>query len=185
MKKWRLWKIIAGLLFGAASVWIHYEVKVVAGGVGQGRKDRLGSLKVGDLAPDFSTHDLSDAAVTLQAQRGRKVVLLDFWATWCPPCRMLMPSLQTLHEQFKDRGLEIIGVDMGEDREQVQYFIKRKAYTFRVAVDPEEAIGTKFGVRGLPTMVVVDRAGTVRWIHVGSAVNDEELKQLIEQLTKE
>ncbi len=178
--------MIAGLLFAVASVWIHYEVKVVARHRGRGGTlQQLGQIKVGEPAPDFVTRDLADREVTLTALRGQKIVLLDFWATWCGPCRMAMPSLQALHDELKDRGLEILGVNLGEDREQVEHFIKRKAYTFRVALDPEEAIGAKFGVRAIPTLVVVDKRGTVRWIHVGAATGEDELKKLLERLTRE
>jgi peroxiredoxin len=96
-----------------------------------------------------------------------------------------MPSLQALHDDLKDRGLEILGVNLGEDREQVQAFVQRKAYTFRVALDPEEAIGAKFGVRAIPTLVVVDKRGAVRWIHVGAAAGEDELKKLLDRLTRE
>jgi len=182
----RIGWMIGGLLFAAASIWIHYEVKVVGPRGGRsGTLQQLGQIKVGEPAPDFAARDLADREVTLAALRGQKVVLLDFWATWCGPCRAAMPSLEALHNDFKDRGLEVLCVNQGEDREQVQHFIKRKAYTFPVLLDPETAIGDTFGVRAIPTQVVVDKRGAVRWIHVGFAGEDAELRKLLERLTQE
>jgi peroxiredoxin len=179
-------RLIAGLLFAVASVWIHYQVKVesLRSGAG-GRTQQLGNLKVGEPAPELKARDLLERDVTLSGLRGHKVVLLDFWATWCGPCRTSMPALQQLHDEFKDRGLEILSVDQGEDREQVQQFVKRKAYSFRVLLDPESEIGASFGVRAIPTQVLVDKLGAVRFIHVGASGSDEELRRLVERLTRE
>lgn len=178
--------IIAGVFFAAASVWIHYEVKVhMHHREGDGSMRELGSTKLGEPAPDFSARDLSERTVALASYRGQKVVLLDFWATWCGPCKMAMPSLQSLHDEFKERGLEIFSVNLGEPAEQVRYFISRKKYTFRVVLDPDGAIGSKYGVRSIPTLVAVDKKGLVQWLHVGYSQDQGELRKLLERLTKE
>ena len=178
--------IAVGVLFAAVSAYIQYEVKVrlhhrQAGG----SKRELGNLKLGDPAPDFSSRDLSEGPVSLVSYRGRKVVLLDFWATWCGPCRMAMPGLQSLHDEFKDRGLEILSVNQDEPAVQVRHFINRKKYTVHVILDPDSAIGHRYGVRGIPTLVVVDKQGLVQWLQVGYSQDQSELRQLLERLTKE
>jgi peroxiredoxin len=177
--------IIGGVLFTAASIAIHYEVKFVMHQQHSGAVEEMGNVKDGEPAPDFSLPDLSGNTVTLSSYRGRKVILMDFWATWCGPCRMAMPDLQGLQDKFKDRGLEILSVNQGESAEQVSSFIQRKKYTFHVVLDQAGAVGSKYGVQGIPTLVLVDKKGVVQWLRVGYSENEDDLKQLVERLTKE
>jgi peroxiredoxin len=135
-------------------------------------------------APEFTLKDAAGRAVHLSDYRG-KVVLLNFWATWCGPCRMAMPGLQELQDKFKDRGLEILSVNQGETAEPVRNFIQRKKYSFHVVLDQDGAVGGKYGVRGIPTLVLVDKKGMVQWLRVGYSGNDDELRQLLERLTRE
>jgi len=181
----KLFWIICGVLFAAASVGIHYEVKFVMHQQNSGPVQAMGNVKDGQPAPDFSLPDLSSNTVTLSSYRGQKVVLLDFWATWCGPCRMAMPGLQDLQDKFKDHGLEILSVNQGEAAEQVVSFIQRKKYTFHVVLDQDGAVGGKYSVQGIPTLVLVDKHGVVQWLRVGYSENEDDLRQLVEKLTKE
>ena len=177
--------ISLGVLFALASIVIHYEEKIGLHQSHGGSVRDMGNVKVGELAPDFSSPDLSDHSIALSSYRGQKVVLMDFWATWCGPCRMAMPGLQELQEKFKDHGLEILSINQGETAEQVRNFIQRKKYSFHVILDQDGAIGGQYGVRGIPTLVLVDKKGVVQWLRVGYSENDDELRQLLERLTKE
>jgi peroxiredoxin len=177
-----VWVSLA-VLFTIATVAIHYEVKVALRRQRNGSVHELGNVKVGDPAPDFSVQDLSNHPVTMASYRGQQVVVMDFWATWCGPCRMAMPGLQDLQDKFKDRGLEILSVNQGESSDQIQDFIRRKKYSFHVVADSDGAIGDKYGVRAIPTLVVVDKDGLVRWLSVGYSENEDELRRLLEQLT--
>ena len=179
-----LW-IIAGVLFAAASFAIHYQVKFVMHHRGVGSVREMGNTKVGQPAPDFTLWDLSDHPVTLRAYRGQKVVLLDFWATWCGPCRMAMSGLQKLANKYTDHGLEILSVNQGEPADQVRNFIERRKYAFHVVLDQDQAVGEKYGVQGIPALVLVDKKGVVQWIRVGYSPYEDDLKQLVEKLTKE
>jgi len=179
-----LW-MVAAVLFIAASVAIHYQVKVrLNEGGDHGAISAMGKLRLGQPAPDFALNDLANQPVTLSSFRGQKVVVLDFWATWCGPCRMAMPDLQTLHEDLKDRGVELVSVNQAESAERVRSFIERKKYTFRTVLDRDGAVGNQYGVRAIPALVVVDKQGLVRRLQVGYS-SDKELRQLLQQLAQE
>lgn len=176
---------VAAVLFALATIGIHYEVKIAMRNGRAGSVGVMGNIKVGMAAPDFSLSDLSNQTVTLSSFRGRKVVLLDFWATWCGPCRMEMAGLQDLYGKFKDRGLEILSVNQGESADQARNFIQRKKYSFHVVLDQDEAVGNRYGVRGIPTLALVDKKGEVRWIRVGYSPSEGELSNLLGRLTAE
>ena len=178
--------IASGILFAAATVWIKYEVKVNIQSASAGSAARqLGNIEVGQPAPEFSARDLAGQTVNLSDYHGQKVVLVDFWATWCGPCRMAMPGLQSLQDDFKDRGLEILSINQRESAEQVGDFIKKKGYGFHVLLDPDSAVAAKYAVRGIPTLVAVDKKGVVRWIRAGYSPGDSDLRRVLEGLIKE
>ena len=176
--------IVAGALFAGTSLAIHYEVKI---GMHQhaGSVNELGRLKVSEPAPDFTLLDLTGQPVMLSSFQGKKAVLIDFWATWCAPCRAAMPGLQDLSDKFKDQGLEVVTIDQGESVAQVRYFIERKKYSFQVLLDHDRVVGDKYGVRGIPTSVLIDKKGIVQSIAVGNLWSEEELNKRVERITKE
>jgi len=185
MKPSRAFWVIAGVLFAAASIAIHYEVKIALHSRPAGPVLEMGNVKVDSPAPDFSLQDLSNQEVTLSSYRGRKVVLMDFWATWCGPCRMAMPGLQKLQDDFRDRSLEILSVNQSESAEQVHSFLEHRKYSFHVVLDSKGAVGNKYGVRGIPTVVLVDKKGLIRWLKVGWSPEENELRGLVKKLTRE
>ena len=179
----RVISIAALLLFAAATIWINYEVKVnVQRGRSSATVREMGSVKLGQPAPDFSTLDLSNSLVSLASYHGKKVVLLDFWATWCSPCRMEMVELQSLQDKFKDNGFEVLSVNQGEAAEDVKRFIERKKYGFHVLLDSDGAASAKYGVRAIPTLVLVDKDGVIQWLQVGYESKSSQLEQKIRSL---
>lgn len=182
------WALCA-ILFACGTVWIHYQVKVRMGpgGIGGGSVRQAGALTVGEEIPDFAASELGGAGVTLSDFRGREVVVLDFWATWCQPCVLGMPSLQAMHEEFDARNVEILAVNLGEDPETVRQFMEDWAYTFRVVLDPEESVSASYGVGGIPQLVVVGLDGRVAHIELGYAPDlaeerETRLRELLERL---
>ena len=113
------------------------------------------------LAPDFALPDLDGQAVRLSGHRGQ-VVLVNLWATWCPPCREEMPSMETLYRTLKDRGFVLLAVSEDEKgAEAVRPFVAEAKVSFPVLLDPQGEVGRKYGVWGYPESFVVDREGRI------------------------
>jgi peroxiredoxin len=125
---------------------------------------------VGTRAPDFALSDLQDRSVRLSALKG-KVVLMDFWATWCLPCRAELPKVELLHRDFADKGLVVLGVDDEESKEQTA-FLSKFGYTFRSLADSTQQVKNLYGVGGIPTTVLIDREGTIQVFETGSSSYD-------------
>ena len=137
-----------------------------------GCKDRGG--RPDTAASDFSLKDMNGKTVRLSDYKG-KVVLLEFWATWCPPCRASVPGLEKLHKAYKDKGLVLLAVamDMGGD-DEVRSYIKESGITYTVLKGTED-VATKYQVRSIPMMLVLGKDGKIakRYIGMGS---DEDLE---------
>lgn len=123
--------------------------------------------EVGHPAPDISFVSLDGERHRLSDFAG-KPVFLNLFATWCPPCRMEMPSMQKLYEQVAPKGLVMLAVS-AEDTDVVAEFVKREGYTFTVGVDPDRSVMSTYRVRAIPATYLIDRHGTIVYKHVGYA----------------
>ncbi len=114
------------------------------------------------MSEDFTLESLDGPKVSLSSYRG-KVVLLSFWATWCGPCKLEMPEMEKLYARLKGKGLEIVAVDMMEDRATVRSFLKANGYTFPVLLDSQGEVGGSplYSARAIPTNYVIDREGRI------------------------
>lgn len=121
---------------------------------------------LGEPAAAFELQTADGESFRLEDQRGR-VVVLDFWATWCGPCVAAMPELQKLQEKFADRNVLVVGVNQRESAEDVAKFVARKEFTFTQVLDEDGSVGDQFGVTGIPQTVVVDPEGVIQAIHSG------------------
>jgi cytochrome c biogenesis protein CcmG/thiol:disulfide interchange protein DsbE len=129
------------------------------------REERDSTLKTarpiqpGLEVPDFTFPDLNGNEVSLTDYRG-KVVLVNIWATWCPPCRQEMPSMQRLYEKFKGENFEILAVSIdSEGREAVAPFMRKMNLTFPALLDPGETIRPLYGITGVPESFIIDKKG--------------------------
>jgi len=139
----------------------------------------------GKPAPNVKLKTLDKKNFNLAELKGN-VVLMDYWATWCPPCRKSLPHLNELandKELFK-RGLRVVGINAREDVPTVSSFMKENGYTFVVPMDPQRKFGNDYKVKGIPTTVLVDQSGTVAkvWVGYGSSMAaemDSEIERLL------
>lgn len=120
---------------------------------------------IGDTADDFSVQD-SDRKVDLQQFRGQ-IVVLNFWATWCPPCVEELPSLITMQDRMKAKGVVVLGVSIDGDEDAYHRFLKLRNVNFMTVRDPEEKVATLYGTSGWPETYVIDRKGVLRRKFVG------------------
>jgi cytochrome c biogenesis protein CcmG/thiol:disulfide interchange protein DsbE len=124
-------------------------------------------LSVGTAAPDFSLAALDSTTVQLAAFRGRPVII-NFWATWCPPCIQEMPELARRFAQYRDANLAVLAVNAdGEKAEKIRRFTTALALPFPVLLDPRVRTASAYGVIQLPVTVFVDTAGVIRAVHAG------------------
>jgi thiol-disulfide isomerase/thioredoxin len=137
-------------------------------------------------APAFATLTPDGKPIALSDFKG-KVVLLDFWATWCGPCMQAIPAIQRLSEKFKDQPVAIVGVnrDKEGDESKVKRTIERKQLTFHQAMDTPGTIAKSYKITAIPALILIDKEGVVRQVHVGYGPGEEEvLAAEIEKLLK-
>jgi peroxiredoxin len=127
--------------------------------------------EVSYAAPETSLNDLDGNAVNLSDLRGR-VVLVNHWATWCPPCREEMPALQDYYNEHREQGVTTIAINQGEANETVKSFVQEHGLTFPIWLDPSQKSLAAFGYDGLPSSYVVDENGTVRLTWIGAISRD-------------
>jgi thiol-disulfide isomerase/thioredoxin len=137
-------------------------------------------------APDFVLQDMDEEPHALKDYRGR-VVMVNFWATWCPPCRREMPSMEALYRKFQERGFTVIAVNEWEDPELVFPYMGQLSVfpTFPVLFDREGEVSQAYQVKGLPTTFLLDRQGRIVFRAVGGRdFNHPEVEQIIRELLR-
>jgi peroxiredoxin len=135
---------------------------------------------VGQKAPEFTAPALDGAkSVSLGAYRG-KVVYLDFWASWCPPCLTSLPELEELRKQFPSDQFQILAVNVDPDPDKARKFLERTKIGYPSATDPKGRIPQSFGIETMPTSFLIDRRGVIRYVHHGFRKGDvPELRERI------
>ncbi len=172
--------------FGLPVVLSLLALVVGCGGSGKGAKsaadsadDRAGHAEVGKAAPDLSIQSLNGkGTVSLESLQG-KTVIVDFWATWCGPCKQSFPKLEELSKRLGDK-VEIVGVSVDDEKKGVVEFAKENGATFAIGWDENHAIASKWKVGTMPTTFIVDGTGKVRFIHDG--YHDGETKEMEKEI---
>jgi len=122
--------------------------------------------RVGHPAPDFTLSDLDGEQVTLSDLKGQ-VVVLNFWATWCGPCRVEMPELETVYNKWKGQGVVILGINVFEDPSRVSGAAAEMGITFPILLDREGQVAQSYEIMGYPTTFLIDRDGIIQGIQLG------------------
>jgi len=138
-------------------------------------------------APDFTLEDMDGKKFSLKDYRG-KVVLLNFWATWCPPCRREMPSMERLYEKFKGKNFVVLALNQMEDVDQVFTYTGELQVTpaFPILFDKDSNVSRAYSVLGLPTTYLIDKEGNIRFRAIGGRDFDHpEVQKLILRLMQE
>ena len=137
------------------------------------------------LAPDFTLRTLDGPNVRLQEQRGR-VVLVNFWATWCGPCRKEMPHLSRLYDKYRASGFVLLGVNVDEDTRNAAGVASKLGLKFPVLLDADKKTSQLYDVNAMPSTVLIDRDGRVRYVHRGYVdgyedTYDKQIRELLKE----
>ncbi|TVP81955.1 MAG: TlpA family protein disulfide reductase [Alkalicoccus sp.] len=189
MKKWILIAVFAGMIgwtFYGTMDWQADEEE--AGGETAGEngpppvpEDEIG-LGEGEYAPDFTLETLEGEEVSLSDFRGEKKVMLNFWATWCPPCRAEMPDMQNVYEEYED--VEILAVNLTETEpgtDQVAEFRDDFGLTFPILMDHDVSVAGEYDIQPVPTSYLIDTNGQIENIALGP-MNEDMIIQIFEQM---
>ena len=173
---WMTWALVLGMFWTVISRVSADQSQVQLSAV----------AKEGFAAPDFTLDLLGGGSVTLADLRG-KVVLVNFWTSWCPPCRLEMPAIEKTHRSYKDLGFVVIGLNLtAQDSEKdAANFIKEIGVTFPIALDRDNAVGNLYLVTALPTSYFIDRNGVIRSVIVGGPMSEAVIQSKVEELLQE
>jgi thiol-disulfide isomerase/thioredoxin len=123
-------------------------------------------------APAFKLNSLAGKPISLDQYKGQ-VVMINFWASWCGPCRQEMPILEKLHSKYKPMGFSMLGVNVEPDSSLAANWLKSTPVTFPILFDTKSEVSKLYAVAGMPSTVIIDRKGNLRWLHRGYKPGDE------------
>jgi thiol-disulfide isomerase/thioredoxin len=142
------------------------------------------ALDEGQAAPEIRLNDLAGKPVSLSGLRG-KVVIVDFWASWCGPCKQSMPVLERLSKSYRERGLVVLGVNIDDDVKTAAKFLAEVPVSFVVVNDRDKRVAKAYAPPTMPSSYIIDREGRVRRVHAGFKASDAKvLEAELQQLLK-
>ncbi len=138
-----------------------------------------GATGAAPAAPDFKLANRAGGEITLAELRGQ-VVMINFWASWCGPCRQEFPALDEMYRKYKPMGFTMVGINVESEKADAERFLGMRPVTFPILFDPQNTVSGSYGVKAMPTTVIVDRQGRLRWQHMAYKPGDEA--KYIEQI---
>lgn len=177
------WTTISLVALALGIIWTFASRIPVAATTGEAPPP---SPREGFSAPDFTLDLLGGGQITLSDLRG-KVVLVNYWASWCPPCRAEMPAIEKVYRSFKPLGLEVLAVNVtNQDSETAaDAFARKLGLTFPIPLDRSGEAAARYTLRGLPSSYFIDREGVIRSVVVGGPMNEALIQTKVEALLKE
>jgi peroxiredoxin len=145
-------------------------------------RGELGTLEVGKPAPPFTLVDLNGDKVNLKTLTDNGAVLVNFWASWCAPCKEEVPLLNDLHRKYRDRGITVVGVSVEEARPVIEAFARRHPLEYPVLLDSNGAVSRRYGLIGMPMTVLIDRTGVVSLQKYG--IVDEQVIATLDRMQR-
>ena len=143
------------------------------------------AFELNQPAPDFTLKSMDGDNIKLSEMAGN-VVLINFWASWCGPCREEMPLLNSLHNKYEPLGFAVFGVNVEEDIDQAKAFLRDFPVDFPVLLDNTNRVSKQYEVIAMPTTIMVDRDGNLRYLHQGYKSGDEaKYRQVVKKLVRE
>ena len=177
--------------------WTYLMIIVLTLGIGWTFRSRISTISAnpgerpasprqGFAAPDFTLDLLGGGEVTLSDLRG-KPIMVNLWASWCPPCRAEMPAIQKVYQDYRDLGLVVLGVNTtNQDSEaDAAAFVREYGLTFPIPLDRDGSVSVRYALRGLPTTFFIDRKGIIRSVVVGGPMSEAVIRSNVEDLLKE
>ncbi|WP_066060854.1 thiol-disulfide oxidoreductase ResA [Neobacillus soli] len=172
MKKRRLIiRTIILFILGAAVAYTLYENLT---------KDNKQKVAVGEAAPDFALVDMQGNKHRLSEYKGQGV-FLNFWGTWCPPCKKEMPYINNQYHQFKDKGVQLMSVDIQESPLAVSQFADRLKLDFPIMIDTDKEVMNTYGIDLLPATFLIDKNGKVLKYHTGE-LSEDKIREFMEKI---
>jgi thiol-disulfide isomerase/thioredoxin len=167
------------LVLAAGAAWIVVSADKSNAAV------KTSAPQTGFAAPDFTLKTPDGEEYTLSKLKGN-AVLVNLWATWCPPCRAEMPAIEKMHQEYKDQGLIVLAVDMTyqDNPADVVPFIQEYGLTFPVLLDETGTVGSSYQLRSLPSSYFIDRTGIIQEVVIGGPMSEALLRTRIEQILK-
>ena len=174
-------RVLYFVILTVALAWIY----VSADRAGTSTAGEIPAPREGFLAPDFTLQTIEGERVTLSELRGQ-AVLVNLWATWCPPCRAEMPAMQKMYEEYKDQGFTILAVNMTyqDNSSAIAPFIQEHALTFPILIDDTGKVADNYELRSLPSSFFIDRDGIIQEVVIGGPMAEALLRTRIESIIK-
>jgi cytochrome c biogenesis protein CcmG/thiol:disulfide interchange protein DsbE len=179
---WR--QVMAGLLFGLALglvLFLGFPGSNLDSASAERTNPANGARPVEQApAPDFALEQLDGGPLSLSEHRGQ-IVLVNFWATWCAPCRLEMPALQDRFERYRNQGFVVLAVNDEEPAGDVREYVEELGLTFPVLLDPSGQVQQLYAVHGYPSSYLIDRAGTIHLVQIG-ILSEDQLDRSLREL---
>lgn len=164
----------------AGASWIVLSANTTTAAMG-----KISAPQAGFAAPDFTLKTLEGEEYTLSELKGN-AVLVNLWATWCPPCRAEMPAIEKMYQEYKDQGFVVLAVDMTyqDDPTNVVPFTQEHGLTFPILLDETANVASAYQLRSLPSSYFINRAGIIQEVVIGGPMSEALLRTRIEQILK-